>query len=202
MALSIALTSVTNFGKSLFYPLSEQSDLCVREPKPDRNEDKYLVKRTTYFSHRYNNTSLNNWPFQVKKDKNKISGILEFFMFNTCFIKYNIDDFLSRLRISNYDNHNPKFFTIEDYTIEYYGYSTNHKNYSIKIGNIPNLIDVSTDEDKLMCAKFLIFIMNEINEDDVNMYNYNKLIQWFFKNAIEYNEYTGISLYPLGWENK
>ena len=166
----------------------------VKENLEITNENYFLYP--SLWNHRMLCTSLIDWSYQMKEFNNSSSEILKKF-----FTKgyeneiFHIENFLSLLSINTSDeSYNPNIIQIEDFQLHYHGYSTKVKNYSIYIKNDVNNFKFNNNlklnnnlKSKLICAKYLILLMNEIPFGYGNMINYSKLVKWLIDKSNENN---------------
>lgn len=140
---------------------------------------KKIYKYPDYFSHRTNNSTMYIWDFQINKKMNISSKIASFIFKGNNYLF--IDRYLSSLKISKY---NTSFFQIENILCVNHEYSNISKNYSLEVRkNCDYLLSVKSKTDKIICAKYLLMIMNEVNYNDVNMVNYNLLVSYINENS-------------------
>ena len=145
------------------------------------NNDIYTYPN--FCNHRTINVTLYSWPHQISINDNNLSNKLKFFIFNKNKID-DIDKYLSYLHISKYDPLDMRFIKIENVEYEFIEYSTLNKNYNLKIvKNFDNIYPNKSIFDKLISAKILIMIMNEVKYDELNLLNYSILVKWYLKNA-------------------
>lgn len=123
-----------------------------------------------------------------------------FFENHYCYFP-DINTLLGKLLISsNIENYNPNSFQIEEYVYTYIGYSTSSKNYIISFNNNKKGLRYPINIiEKLICGKQLLMLMNEMNSNDLNMYNYSKLVRWIIDNSIKHLGNKVCYFYPKGW---
>lgn len=152
-----------------------------------------------FLSHRTNNTTMYSWEHQIKKSLFLSNKIRSFVFKGNNFIS--LDRFLMTLKISDYDSLNPSKFQIENIIYIDHGYSTVRKNYSLKTTyNCDNLNFIYSEQDKIICAKYLLMIMNEISVDEINIYNYNNLVKYINKKSNVVLGKNVKNFYPKGWQ--
>lgn len=162
---------------------------------PLNNE--YLLP--TFCSHRLLNTTLDYWPYQVLYNSHNLSNNMKSFL-NGSLILIPMETILSKFMISEYNSLYDETFQIDNYKIEYHGYSTNKRNYTIKnVKNPTNLKNVSSHQDMIMCAKYLLLICNEIHFNFINMKAYDILVSWIRNESLKYDIYDRHKCYPNGW---
>lgn len=158
-----------------------------------------LFMLPSFYNHRMINVTLETWKFQVDEDKILGDAILSSLIFNNISAS-SIDYYLSQLSITDYDSFNPNFFQINGIQITYLGYSTKKKNYIISYSSKRNnMKKPSTDNDKLICLKFLILIMNEVNPNFLNIGNYSSLVRWGFDKIKNSDSFSFVEFSPPGW---
>lgn len=153
----------------------------------------------TFWNHHTLNTSLYKWKYQLEKSQKYHSNILHSFIFG----KINFSDieyYLCLLHMSKVDRLDPNVIQIEDVIYNFHEYSHCKKNYSLGItSSRSNLHKVTSNFDKLICAKYLILIMNEVYFEELNMYNYTLLVYWVSKNLEKIGYDRLGEYYPKGW---
>lgn len=170
--------------------------------------DDNLSSQQCYFSqpslwnHRMCCTLLHDWPYQLNKFyliSNK--SLKRFFTkgeHNKC---ENIENFLSSLSIFTSDeSYNPDIVQIEELKINYHGYSTQKKNYSVSLSRETcRLKQNSNVKDRMICAKYIILLMNEIPIGEANMMNYTLLVKWLFQKLHSETNQKYVDFFPKGW---
>ena len=134
---------------------------------------------------KFNTSRIHNPIYEEDGRQNWI--ISDLIMLNKSFnlTKENVERYLGMCRYKNMDNH---------VQIDRWVYSNNISSscddslprYTISYNdNNMNKIPLgSTDYDKLMVAKYLIQIMNEIPPEELNFNNYHKIGEWYVKNDL------------------
>lgn len=166
------------------------------------NDNKYFFTLPVYYNHRLINTTMDMWKFQMNRVEDSTNEILKGFLLNNeGYGVYRIDAFLSTLLFTTSDDtYNPEIVQIEEFACIYDSYSTQRKNYTIRfVSKKDHLRRVVTLKDKIICAKYLIMMMNEINYEDVNMANYCRLVKWLNDTANNYLGDGNKEIYPKGW---
>jgi hypothetical protein len=159
----------------------------------------YFFTLPVYYNHRLINTTMEIWKFQMDKiDDSTNRNLKNFFLHKEIA---NIDKFLSLLSfITSDETYNPEVVQIEEFVCLYDGYSTQKKNYTLKFFPLKHHLNrVSNLKDKIICAKYLIMMMNEIDHKKVNMVNYCNLVKWLSTIGVEYLSGNSFEIYPKGW---
>lgn len=158
-----------------------------------------IFKFPTFWNHHSLNTSLYKWKYQLEKSQKYYSNLLYSFIFGKTHYS-DIEYYLCLLHISSVDTLNPNVVQIEDIIYNFHEYSHYKKNYSLtRTSSRSNLHKVSSRIDKLICAKYLILIMNEVYFEELNMYNYTLLVYWVSKNLEKIGYDKLDEYYPKGW---
>jgi hypothetical protein len=140
---------------------------------------KIEFKNSTFYNHRYLNTSLDMWNYQLIKLRNKKSNIVSNFIYSKLIID-NIEGFVDNVKMFRRDSN---IVQIENFLIIYIAYSTSEKNYIIDWNDNNIIINYPKSfELKLKAVKYIIQIINEEDPKYVNMTNYSNLVMWFVSN--------------------
>lgn len=165
-------------------------------------KDEFRFKLPSFWNHRMSCISMEYWPFQMSiLNMTSNEDFKRFFMKGYDNNFFNIGKFISSLVYGVSDeSYNPCIVQIEEFIIDYHGYSTIRKNYSILFNsNTKNLVNVNSIKSKIICAKYLILMMNEMPYDIVNIGNYSRLVKWLFKKTHTPDNKSEEIFSPKGW---
>lgn len=158
-----------------------------------------IFKSNCFWSHRHICVSMDIWPYQITNNMIKKGSPFSYILRNR--ITLNMFDLtISSFYISNYKSWNPERIQISNFIITQYSYSTINKNYKIENSNdFSNLRRVSSHNDKIICAKYLIFLLNEVNNDYVPLENYSLIVYWLIDQLRNLPYEEKINILPKGW---
>lgn len=185
-----------------FRNIEDIEPVIIHKEKKLGTSDQFYFSLPSLWNHRMICLSLDDWSYQMI-NFHVISNerLKNFFMIGSHNICVDIEEFLSSLSIYTSDeSYNPDVVQIEELRLDYHGYSTRKKNYSIRLERKTHNLKQNRDiKSKLVCAKYLILLINEIPFGEANMANYSRLVKWLYQTTREVNNQNLSIVCPKGW---
>lgn len=156
---------------------------------------KFYVDKPVMWNHREFNMDFYGkmWKYQTPKAPNFFMNDSQ--LYNFIFgngIETDIGSFIESIIFGKFtDDKGVKIYFIDNITLEYHGYSTQNKNYTLTFYNgRPKDMGIKPSNvvQKLIVAKLVILIMNESDPEDLNYTNYGNLIHWMLVNSKKVTE--------------
>ncbi len=195
----------TSKGKTLWYNFRYDYDKTLWEPKLKKPIESYREKCIgTLKNPEFDLIYRSRYSDKVKIESNGFINIYEndnqsvvvsdYIMFNKNFnLKFlDLDRLLSYCKFKNIDH---EHYQIDGWTYRSIGMYQSGSNVSNKIinwdmSNYYQLELLKTEEEKRLCVRAMLQIMNECDEEQINLYNYNVVGEWYNYYDSKLNSYN------------
>ncbi len=207
----------TQRGKTLWYNFRYDFDKTLWEPKLKNTIESYrkncisklknpefdLIYRSRY-SDKVNIES--NGFINVYEYDNQSVVISDYIMFNKNYkLKFlDLDRLLPYCKFKNIDH---EHYQIDGWIYRSIGMYQSGSNQSNKIiswdmANYHKMDLLKTEEEKRLCVRAMLQIMNECDEEQINLYNYNVIGEWYNYYDSKLNSYNSNQNYNYQDKNK
>ena len=160
------------------------------------NKSEIPHRQPTMWNHRLIHTSLNMWHYQTLKQKNLYLETSDIYSFIFDDKEFEIEAFLYSLSFGKESN---KYF-VDNITLEYFGYSTNKKNYEIDFYECSlGSFKPKNNKHLMIVAKLMILIINDASPENINFKNYDNLIEFYLNQLIQLDESQYNSFGPINF---